>query len=117
MFDMSFKIDPIKREIYIDDLGVTFRRVFGVAAEGYKQHDIRQWHVVYKKARIATVKVKDTHLKPLKGNQNGGHANSNERSAFESAFASGNQNDVRASVAVPEGPSEDHGKAPEHGTP
>lgn len=100
---MSFELDPIKREIYINDLGVTFRRVFGVAAEGYKQHDIRQWHVVYKKARIATVKVKDTHLKPLKGSQSGRHANSTETSSFESAFAAGDQTSVGANLAVPQG--------------
>lgn len=108
---MSFELNPEKREIYINDLGVTFRRVFGVATEGYKQHDIRQWHVVYKNARIATVKVKDTHLKPLKGSQSGRHANSTETSAFESAFASGSQTPVGANLDVPKGPSRDDQQA------
>lgn len=103
---MSFEINPEKREIYINDLGVTFRRVFGVATEGYKQHDIRQWHVVYKKARIATVKVKDTHLKPLKGNPDARPANRDEASTFDSAFGPKGQNAVGTNLVVSERPSE-----------
>ncbi len=83
---MSVTFDNEKKEIYIDDIGVTFRTLLAVAAKGYEQSCTRRWHVVYKGARIGLVQVKteDKRQTPahknLKGNQDAGYANSVDKS-------------------------------------
>lgn len=79
---MSVTIDVIKKEIYIEDIGVTFRTLLAVAAKGYAETQTRRWHVVYKGARIGIVQVKTDNkrvtlvAKNLKGNRNARHENS-----------------------------------------
>jgi hypothetical protein len=83
---MSVTSDNEKKEIYIEDIGVTFRTLLAVAAKGYAATQTRRWHVVYRGARIGLVQVKNednrTRLarKNLKGNQNARHANSTDES-------------------------------------
>lgn len=83
---MSVTFDNEKKEIYIDDIGVTFRTLLAVAAKGYEQSCTRRWHVVYKGARIGLVQVKTEDKRPtlahknLKGNQDARHANSIDKS-------------------------------------
>ena len=56
---MAVTFDTEKKEIYIEDIGVTFRTLLAVAAKGMEQTGRRRWHVVYKDVRIGLVQVKD----------------------------------------------------------
>lgn len=57
---MSVTFDSTKKEIYIEDIGVTMRTLLAVAARGYGESQVRKWHIVYKGARIGLVQVKTT---------------------------------------------------------
>lgn len=83
---MSVTLNADKKEIYIEDLGVTFRTMMAVAARGYKESQVRRWHVVYKGARIGLVQVKTEQKRVtltqsnLKGSRNARLANRTEES-------------------------------------
>jgi hypothetical protein len=55
---MAVTYNTEKKEIYIDDIGVTMRTMLAVAAKGQAECGVRRWHVVYKEVRIGIVSVK-----------------------------------------------------------
>lgn len=63
---MSVTFNTLKKEIYIKDIGVTYRTTLAVAAKGYAESQVRKWHIVYKNARIGTIQVKTENLKGVK---------------------------------------------------
>ena len=109
---MSVTSDADKKELYIDDIGVTFRTLLAVAAKGYADSQVRRWHVVYKGARIGIVQVKTERkrvdlvaTKPtnLKGNPNARYENRNAESSRSRTTAA--QATKRANLALVAGPS------------
>jgi hypothetical protein len=85
---MSVTFNTEKKEIYINDIGVTIRTLLAVAAQGLEDCGNRRWHVVYKDVRIGLVQVK---AHSLKGVSNAGpeirNAKSGKRKTkFEEAF-------------------------------
>jgi hypothetical protein len=55
---MAVSYNTQKKEIYIEDIGVTMRTMLAVAAKGQAECGVRRWHVVYKEVRIGMVSVK-----------------------------------------------------------
>jgi hypothetical protein len=60
---MTVTYNTEKKELYIDDIGVTMRTMLAVAAKGQAECGVRRWHVVYKEVRIGMVSVKTETLK------------------------------------------------------
>lgn len=63
---MGVSFNSEKKEIYIEDIGVTVRTLLAVGAKGYTESQNRKWHIVYKNARIGTIQVKTENLKGIK---------------------------------------------------
>jgi hypothetical protein len=65
---MPITYDKDKRELYIPDLGVTFRSAMSVAAQVYEETGNRNSVVVYKGVRIASLRVASKmNIEDLKG--------------------------------------------------
>ena len=60
---MAVTFNTEKKEIYIEDIGVTIRTLLAVAAQGMEDCGNRKWHIVYKGVRIGLVQVKNHSLK------------------------------------------------------
>jgi hypothetical protein len=60
---MAVTYNTEKKELYIDDIGVTMRTMLAVAAKGQAECGVRRWHIVYKEVRIGMVSVKTETLK------------------------------------------------------
>ena len=60
---MAVTFNTEKKEIYINDIGVTMRTLLAVAAQGMEDCGNRKWHIVYKEVRIGLVQVKNHNLK------------------------------------------------------
>lgn len=85
---MAVDFNTEKKEIYIEDIGVTVRTLLAVAAQGMEDCGNRKWHIVYKDARIGIVQVKNHNLK---GANNAGTEvrtakSSRRKTKFEEAF-------------------------------
>jgi hypothetical protein len=63
---MTITFCTIKKEIYINDIGVTMRTLLAVAARGMEECGNRKWHIVYKEARIGLVQVKNKNINEFK---------------------------------------------------
>ena len=83
---MSVTFNTEKKEIYINDIGVTIRTLLAVAAQGLEDCGNRRWHVVYKDVRIGLVQVKAHSPKTLKGVNNVGPTIRTRKTKFAAAF-------------------------------
>lgn len=61
---MTVERSNAKKELYINDLGVTMRTMLAVAANGHSECANRKWHIVYKGIRIGMVQVSDRSTNP-----------------------------------------------------
>jgi hypothetical protein len=83
---MAVTLNTERKEIYIDDIGVTMRTLLAVAAQGMEDCGNRKWHIVYKDARIGLVQVKNHSPKTLKGVNNVGPTIRTRKTKFAAAF-------------------------------
>lgn len=101
---MAVTFNAAKKELYIQDIGVTLRTLLAVAASGHRDSGVRRWHIVYKDVRIGAVSVK-TDSKEI---SNAGHADSLEASAQTGKLAKALR---RANLEVVGGPPEEDRQA------